>query len=227
MRNYRFVTAELLLEIYDRLYEAYGSQHWWPGDGALEIIVGAILTQTVSWRNVEKAIDNLRAAEILSVAGLRDIDTARLAELIRPAGYYNVKAKRLKTVIAFLLENYDGEVKRLLAREVPKLRDELLEVYGIGPETADSIILYAAEQPLFVVDAYTRRIMHRLGFTPDNASYDTLQAIFMDNLSPNTEMFNEYHALLVNLGKNVCRKRAPRCGECPIVDLCPSRQVYE
>lgn len=214
-----------LSEIYTRLYQHFGAQHWWPQhDGAFEIIVGAILTQNTAWTNVEKALANLKHARALTPARLHRIPTARLARWIRPSGYFNLKAKKLHAFTQFLLANHRGSLTRLFRLDTPTLREQLLAVYGIGPETADSIILYAAEKPIFVVDAYTRRICARLGLSREDASYDELQRLFMEHLPRDEKLFNEYHALLVALGKNLCKKTAPRCAQCPLVALCPTGQ---
>lgn len=215
-----------LQDVYSRLYARFGPQHWWPGDTPFEVIVGAILTQNTSWKNVEKAITNLKRAHLLNAAALRPVRLARLARLIRPSGYYNLKAKKLAAFVRFLYEAHHGRLSHLFAQETGALRVELLAVYGIGPETADSIILYAGNKPIFVVDAYTRRIMARLGLSSEDASYDDLQRLFMDHLPRDTALYNEYHALLVALGKDVCRKRAPRCGICPLHDICPHGSAF-
>ena len=217
-------TATRLTEVYDRLYACFGAQHWWPhsAGGAFEIVVGAILTQNTAWTNVEKALANLRRACLLTPAALYRAPTARLARLIRPSGYFNLKAKKLKAFTRFLFTEHRGKLTHLLARNTERLRAELLSVYGIGAETADSIILYAAHQPVFVVDAYTRRIFARLGLARADASYDELQSLIMQNLPRVASRFNEYHALIVALGKNTCKKRAPRCEECPLRVLCPA-----
>jgi endonuclease-3 related protein len=211
-------------EIYARLYAHFGPQHWWPHSrgGAFEIIVGAILTQNTAWTNVEKALVNLRRARLLTPGALHRAPTARLARLIRPSGYFNLKAKKLKAFTRFLFAEHRGRLAHLFALDPVRMREELLAVYGIGPETADSIILYAAHQPIFVVDAYTRRIFARLGLARAEASYGELQALFTQNLPRAEPLFNEYHALLVALGKHICQKRAPRCGECPLQEICPT-----
>lgn len=213
---------EQLKDIYARLYARFGAQHWWPGDGAFEVIVGAILTQNTAWTNVEKAMANLKRARLLNPTRMHRAPRARLARLIRPSGYFNLKAKKLKAFTRFLFAAQRGSLARLFRLDTATLRAELLAVYGIGPETADSIILYAARQPIFVIDAYTRRIMARLGMARDDASYDALQRLFMEYLPRKEPLFNEYHALFVALGKNYCTKRAPRCAECPLVEMCPT-----
>ncbi|MBN1527325.1 MAG: endonuclease III domain-containing protein [Candidatus Omnitrophica bacterium] len=204
-----------LLDIYERLYSHYGPQEWWPGRTRFEVIVGAILTQNTAWTNVEKAIANIRKARLLSPAALRKIPHKDLARLIRPAGYYNIKAKRLKNFIRYLFSNYAGSLNRASRRPTEDLRKELLAVNGIGPETCDSILLYAFEKPVFVVDAYTKRIFSRHHLFGEKADYHDAQTFFMDALAHDPAMFNEYHALIVALGKEFCRKR-PRCGACPL-----------
>jgi len=206
-----------LTRIYERLYARYGPQHWWPAGGPFEVIVGAILTQNTAWTNVAKAIENLRAAEKLSPASLRELAPSRLADLIRPCGYYNVKAGRLMAFVEWFGERYRDSLDRMFSRDTAELRRELLAVHGIGEETADSILLYAGEKPVFVIDAYTRRSFARLGMTPTADSYAAWQAMFMDNLPADAPLFNEYHALLVKLGKEACRPR-PRCAGCCLND---------
>jgi len=201
--------------------DGYGPRHWWPADEPFEVMVGAVLTQSAAWLNVEKAIANLKAAEALSPRALRRLNLPELAALIRPSGYYNAKAAKLKALVNWLKECCHDDLKKLFATSTDELRQQLLAVYGIGEETADSIVLYAANKPVFVIDAYTRRIITRLGLAPDGNSYAAYQALFMDNLPPDVTLFNEYHALLVHLGKNVCRRR-PLCRQCCLKDICPS-----
>jgi endonuclease-3 related protein len=217
-----------LVDVYTRLLKHFGAQHWWPADGDFEVIVGAILTQNTSWSNVEKAIANLKRANLLTPNALKRVSVARLARLIRPSGYFNLKAKKLKAFVHFLFDQPRGtrSVSHLFKLDTRTLRDKLLAVYGIGPETADSIILYAARQPIFVVDAYTRRVFARLGLSRENATYDELQAMFMTHLPHDEKLFNEYHALIVALGKNLCVKRAPRCTECPLAEICTTGQKF-
>jgi len=212
-------TGKKLLDIYRRLLAHYGPQHWWPAEEPFEVIVGAILTQTAAWGNVEKAIANLREADALSPKVLRQLSTSRLAKLVRPCGYYNAKALKLKSFAYWLGNHHDDDLNSLFAGNVEDLRQKLLSINGIGQETADSIILYAAGKPTFVVDAYTRRIISRLGLAPAKNSYADYQALFMENLEPDAKLFNEYHALLVCLGKSVCRPR-PLCRECCLSELC-------
>jgi len=210
-----------LLDIYQRLLAHFGPQHWWPAEESFEVIVGAILTQSAAWVNVEKAIANLRAAKALSPGTLRQLSLSKLATLVHPCGYYNAKAFKLKSFAFWLGNHYDDDLGRLFASKTADLRQQLLSIHGIGQETADSIILYAANKPIFVIDAYTRRIIKRIGLAPDKNSYAAYQAFFMKHLPPDTGLFNEYHALLVCQGKNVCR-RHPLCQQCCLNDICPS-----
>jgi endonuclease III related protein len=215
-----------LMQVYEQLYAHFGPQQWWPGDGPFQVIVGAILTQNTAWTNVEKAMVNLEQAGLLNAERLHAAQEARIAALVRPSGYFNLKAKKLKAFVRFLFEQHHGRLAHLFAHKTPELREELLGVYGIGPETADSIILYAAEQPIFVIDAYTRRIAGRLGWVRPDVTYDELQQLFMRNLPLDVQLFNEYHALLVALGKNYCVKTKPRCAECPLHSTCSFGQSH-
>lgn len=210
-----------LFDIYDRLYSAYGPQHWWPGDSAFEIIAGAILTQSAAWSNVERALANLKAAGALSPQGIAALSEEELAGLIRPSGYYNAKARKLKAFVRLLDECAGGDLPPLLALPATELRSLLLATHGLGPETADSILLYAAGRPVFVIDAYTRRTFSRLGLAPEMDSYASWQGQFSDALPPDARMFNEYHALVVRHGKQACRKR-PLCHGCPLAVICPT-----
>jgi endonuclease-3 related protein len=212
------MTGDKLTEIYELLYRHFGPQHWWPGQSALEIIVGAILTQNANWGNVEKAINNLKAAKSLSVESLHSMDVLKLAQLIRPAGYYNLKAKRLKNFINRLVEDFNGEMRALRRLDTESLRERLLSIKGIGPETADSILLYAFEKPVFVVDAYTARVAVRHGLIEPSVDYESLRELFQSNLPQEIQLFNEYHALLVRVGKEFCRPRA-KCTGCPLEKL--------
>lgn len=214
----RAKTRVILREIYKRLLKTFGPQHWWPGETPFEVMVGAILTQNTNWGNVERAIRNLKAHHQLSPSALHKISAAELAPLIRPAGYFNVKAKRLKNFVEFLFKEYDGDLKKMAREPLDKLRFKLLHVNGIGPETADSILLYALEKPVFVVDAYTRRVLCRHNLIGQDADYHRIQELFMGHLKPDVRFFNEYHALLVRLGKDHCRPK-PLCGECVLNNL--------
>ena len=205
-----------LLKIYDLLYAEFGPRHWWPGDTKVEIIIGAILTQNTAWKNVEKAIRNLKKEKMLSVSRLSDISEKKLAALIRPSGYYNVKADRIKIFLKFLNACYSGSIGRMFKTDLCQLREELLALKGVGQETADSILLYAGSKPVFVVDAYTKRVLLRHGFIGQKADYREIQSLFMDNLPEDTGLFNEFHALIVELGKSICKSKKPLCDICPI-----------
>ncbi|MCH8814918.1 MAG: endonuclease III domain-containing protein [Chloroflexi bacterium] len=210
-----------LLDVYDRLFRRFGSQRWWPGDGPFETIVGAILTQAAAWTNVEKALANLKSAGVLSPEGVASTPEEELASLLRPSGYYNAKARKLKAFVELLQRQFGGDLDRMLGCPAEVLREQLLSTYGIGPETADSILLYAAGRPVFVIDAYTRRIFSRLGVEPERDSYDGWQKMFECSLPAESRLFNEYHALIVRLGKEHCRKE-PECGACPLFQICPT-----
>ena len=212
-------TSQVLQNIYRQLMDSYGPQHWWPAEESFEVMVGTILTQSAAWLNAEKAIANLKAAQALSPPALRRFNLSELAALIHPSGYYNAKARKLKSLVHWLGENYEDSLEKLFTNSTDQLRQQLLSIYGIGEETADSIILYAANKPIFVIDAYTRRIINRIGLAPDSSSYAAYQALFVENLPIDTEMFNEYHALLVYLGKDICRRR-PLCWQCCLSDVC-------
>jgi len=209
-------TAELLEELYTRLYDHFGPRNWWPAETPFEVLVGAILTQNTNWQNVERAILRLKEAGVLSLAGLSALAKERLAELIRPAGYYNIKAERLRNFFALLNDEWDGDLKAFLAQSRDELRRQLLSVKGIGPETADSMILYAANLPVFVVDAYTARVLVRHRIMEGPLEYAEIQALFMDNLAEDACLYNEYHALIVALGKEYCKKSKPLCKDCPL-----------
>jgi endonuclease-3 related protein len=212
-------TRERLLEIYHRLLDFFGPQHWWPGQTPFEVAVGAILTQNTSWTNVAKAIANLKAAGCLDPHRLHEIGSEQLEMLIRPAGYFRVKAKRLRNFLDWLCENYDGDLRNLEPVKTARLREELLAITGIGPETADSILLYALNRPVFVVDTYTARVMVRHGLiAPEGLDYHQLQDLFLSNLEPDVALYNEFHALLVRAGKDHC-KPTPRCSACPLDPL--------
>jgi endonuclease III related protein len=212
-----------LAGVYDILYECHGPQHWWPADGAFEVCVGAILTQSTSWSNVEKAIAALKGAGLLSHDGISRARPRRLAKLIRPSLYYNVKARKLKEFVGFLGREYGGDVARMRPVPTDKLRAQLLDVWGIGPETADSILLYALGKRSFVVDAYTKRIFSRLGLMGEEAAYDEVKGFFESNIPADVRLYNEYHALIVVHGKNTCRAR-PLCGECSLSGGCAYAQ---
>jgi endonuclease-3 related protein len=209
---------ETLTNIYQLLFKRFGPQHWWPGETQFEIITGAILTQNTNWTNAEKAIKNLKSADMLSPKALNEADTNKVAELIRPAGYFNIKTKRLKNFLAWLFNHYDGRLENLENLSNERLRQELLSIKGIGYETADSILLYAFDRPIFVVDAYTARVAVRHGLAEPGIDYEQLRDLFQSNMPADTELFNEYHALLVRVGKEFCRPKAA-CPGCPLEKL--------
>jgi endonuclease III related protein len=208
-----------LTDIFEQLLDHHGPLRWWPAETPFEVCVGAILTQNTAWTNVEKAIIALKQADVLNPEGLRDIELEKLATLIRPAGYFNVKSRRLKDFIEWLFAKYGGDLEKMFDREWRILRNEFLKVRGIGPETCDSILLYAGQKPTFVVDAYTRRLFHRLGLLSVSADYEETRALFMEHLPSDTALFNEYHALIVEQCKQFCRK-TPRCDGCPLAIRC-------
>lgn len=205
----------MLNKIYQKLYHFYGPQGWWPGKTRFEVIVGAILTQNTAWRNVEVAIKNLKRAHILTPKKINDIDRKKLAQLIRPSGYHNVKSRRLKNFTNFLFKKYSGSLKKISRRETGLLRKKLLDLNGIGPETCDSILLYAFNRPVFVVDAYTKRIFSRHKLVRPNATYDEIQEYCIKNLPKNKKVYNEFHALIVRLAKEACKSN-PQCRGCPL-----------
>ena len=208
--------------IFQSLFRHYGSLHWWPAETPFEVAVGAILTQNTTWIQVEKAIDNLRQAGLLSPAALREVATSDLELKVRPAGFFRQKAHRLKLLAEHLCAFHQGRLEVLLAGPTDEVRRELLSLKGVGPETADSILLYAGGHPVFVVDAYTYRLCCRLGLYAGRADYQALQSLFMDHLPADAALFNAYHGLIVQLCKDVCRKRSPRCPDCPLAADCPS-----
>jgi endonuclease-3 related protein len=216
-RARRFPGALLRL-IYDRLYATYGPQGWWPGRTPTEVVIGAILTQNTAWRNVERAIANLRRAKALSWRALRDLTEPRLAELIRPAGTFRVKAARVKAFASFLWAHHSGSLKSLLSGDLDAVRARLLSIHGIGPETADAILLYAGNRPSFVVDRYTKRILHRHFLCEEDAGYESVRELFQSALPRDAQAYNEYHALLVAVAKKHCKTRA-QCDGCPLSAL--------
>jgi len=216
---------EMLLKIYNSLYDYFGPLKWWPGDSPFEIIVGAILTQNTSWGNVEKAINNLKKEYLLKPQNLYNINQEELAQLIKPSGYYNIKAQRLKNFITFFIEEYNGSVEKMFSGDGEELRRKLLKVNGIGPETADSILLYAGEKPFFVVDAYTKRIFSRHRLISEHATYHQIQEFFIQNLDQDVELYNEFHAQIVMLGKIICTSKNPDCSNCPIAFLTSMERI--
>lgn len=211
-----------LRTVYRRLAAAHGPQRWWPGDSRFEIMVGAVLTQNTAWTNVEKAIANLKRAHALSPEAIAGARHRQLADWLRPSGYFNIKAQRLRAFCRWLIAQ--GGVRRLARRPTAPLRAALLGVHGIGPETADDILLYAFERPVFVIDAYTRRIFQRLGVIDGDEDYESLRRLFETRLDADVPLFNEYHALIVAHGKDICRSR-PRCTGCCLGVCCPSKKL--
>jgi len=209
-----------LLDIFQRLLEHFGPQQWWPADTPLEMVIGAILTQNTNWINVEKALANLRRANALSVAALDNLDEASLQGLIRSSGFFRQKAARLKQFVRHLRRVHQGDLDLMLAQEMARLRNELLSLKGIGPETADSIILYAGRQPTFVIDAYTVRLLQRLGLIDGDPGYESLRSAFMQALPNDDRLFNEFHALIVRTGKGYCTRQSPGCSGCPLRSIC-------
>ena len=208
------------MDVYQRLYARYGPQHWWPGDGPFETIVGAILTQNTAWVNVERAMKGLREAHAMTPRRLRELPQDDLAAIIRSSGYFNSKARKLKAFAHHMGERYGDDLDALFSQELATLRIELLSIHGIGRETADDIILYAAGKPSFVIDSYTIRILQRLGLDPGGTGYDDFQALFHRNLDPDPDLFNEYHALLDRHAAVTCRK-SPLCSDCCLLEVCP------
>ncbi|MFA5351188.1 MAG: endonuclease III domain-containing protein [Candidatus Omnitrophota bacterium] len=205
-----------LNRIFLRLYSDFGPQHWWPADSSFEVIIGAILTQNTNWANVEKTIFALKERKCLNPKGLLRLSSRRLGNLIKSSGYYNIKAERIKNFLRFFFRFYSADIRRMGSQDLAVLRSQLLAVKGVGPETADSILLYALNKPVFVIDAYTKRIFSRHRILAENATYGQAQDIFMGNLKNDAKLFNEYHALLVKLGKDYCRKQNPKCEICPL-----------
>ena len=223
-------------KIYDRLYQTFGPQYWWPmdhshhqqhdSDPRFEVMIGAILTQNTAWINVEKAIQNLKQHNMLNPKAINEANNEILKQLINPSGFFNQKAKRLRIISEYILKLYHGNLNRFFEQSTVELRKELLNLHGIGPETADSILLYAGNKPVFVVDAYTKRLCRRFPLPPNPDSYDQIQQYFQDQLSrkyrPNelVLIYNEYHALIVELAKRFCKKQKPYCTDCPLNTLC-------
>ncbi len=213
--------AELLMQVYHRLYRRYGPQGWWPGDGPLDVVIGAILTQSAAWTNVEKAIRNLKDADCWSLESIDMCPQEELASIIRPSGYFNAKARKLKAFARHVCHHYGGHLGAFFNQETAELRSELLSIHGIGPETADDILVYAAAKPSFVIDAYTKRIMDRMGLIKSGkkTSYEECQSQFQERLPAEAQLYNEYHALLDQHAKVACAK-VPRCPDCCLLDLC-------
>jgi endonuclease-3 related protein len=207
--------GELLMQMYQKLWEAFGPQGWWPGETPFEVILGAILTQNTNWRNVAQVLAALKDEDLLNPKALQEMPEGELAQRIRPAGYFNIKARRVKNFLDFFAYRFQNSLEEMAREDLRTLRPALLTVKGIGPETADSILLYALHQPTFVVDAYSYRVLNRHHLAPEACSYDELQGLFMENLLPDVPLYQEFHALLVRVGKEFCRPR-PRCPSCPL-----------
>ncbi len=212
-----------LLEVYGRLYRHYGPQGWWPGEGPFEVIVGAILTQAAAWRNVERALANLKTAGCWSFPAIADRPREELAAIVKPSGYFNAKAAKLQAFANHVLARYGGDLNRMFDQDTESLRRELLSIHGIGPETADDILVYAAGKPSFVIDTYTIRILERLGIEPvgERRKYEDWQQLFHKSLRPDVTLFNEFHALLDHHAGLACRKR-PVCANCCLLEVCPA-----
>ncbi|MBI2344399.1 MAG: endonuclease III domain-containing protein [Deltaproteobacteria bacterium] len=206
----------MLHDIFTRLFAHFAPQRWWPGETPFEVMVGAILTQNTNWQNVERAIAQLKSTVAFTPHAIFALPPAMLAAAIRPAGYFNIKTGRLRNFLTYFVERYNGNVETMRQQPIAQLRTELLGVRGIGPETADSILLYALDKPVFVVDTYTQRVLSRHYLVPEETTYDDVQSIFMDSLAHDVRHFNEYHALLVAVGKTFCRRTNPQCEQCPL-----------
>lgn len=202
-------------DFYNALYSRYGPQDWWPAESELECILGTILTQNTSWKNVEKAFENLKSRGLISVDKLDSISTEKLALLIRPSGYFNQKAVKIKTFISYVKKAYNGELGKMLDEDTDRLREKLLSIKGIGPETADSILLYALKRPVFVIDTYTSRVLSRHSMVSMETSYQEMQELLMNSVPNDVQVFNEYHALFVKVGKEHCKRKA-LCKGCPL-----------
>jgi len=217
-------TGEALPQYFQAMSRRLGPMHWWPARGPFEVVVGAILTQNTAWANVERAIANLRRQRLLSVRALECVPLRKLAKLVRSSGYFRQKARKLKAFVKFLRQEHAGSLRKMFRTPTEQLRERLLAVHGIGPETADSILLYAGGHAVFVVDAYTKRVLQRHGFVDEKAGYEEVRELFEKNLPRDPQLWNEYHALLVNVGKNWCRARAPKCDQCPLQPFLPQGQ---
>ena len=213
-------TQETLMQIYQTLLEHFGSRGWWPADSRLEVIFGAVLTQAVAWKNVTRAIGNLKSAHLIDITAILNINEEDLAQYIKPALYHRQKARKLKALMTFIATEYNGDLDLMFTEPLPLLRKKLLAVWGIGPETADSILLYAGDKTIFVVDTYTKRIFYRLGMVDENISYQEMQEYLQHHVPSDSYIYNEYHALLVGLGANYCKKSRPLCNQCPLLKFC-------
>jgi len=219
--------SSIPLQVYERLLNVFGPQHWWPGDSPFEIVVGAVLVQNTAWRNVERAIENLREAGVMESHALYALPPQELAELIRPAGYFQVKAKRLRNLLKFVIDEFDGSLDDMFRTSLQTLREQLLAVHGIGPESADAILLYAGGLNTFVVDTYTHRILARHGWIDYDADYHQIKDHFESTLPADAQLYNEYHALLVRVGKDYCKRTAPKCETCPLQEFLPPNGIVE
>jgi endonuclease III related protein len=220
-RGGMLASSAALRTYYDALFAAHGPQHWWPGRTAFEIIAGAILTQNTSWSNVESALRNLRREKLLTPRAMEEVPFARLARLIRSSGYFRQKAKKLKCFVRFVRSQYGGSLAEMFRTPTAALREKLLSIHGIGPETADSILLYAGKHPVFVVDAYTRRLLERHNLAAPSQSYEEIRQLFERSVPGGAPLYNEFHALIVRTGKEHCRTQNPRCSECPLYSFLP------
>jgi len=218
----------LLIDVYDTLVSKYGPQGWWPGEGPLDVVIGAILTQNTAWSNVEKAITNLKMSNLWTLESIHRSSQEDLASVVLSSGYFNQKARKLKAFAEHIYIKHEGDLAKFLNQELSCLRKELLSIYGIGPETADDILVYAAEKPSFIIDVYTKRILGRLGFfdIKPRARYEDYQKLVQDQLPQDVRLFNEFHALLDNHAKLICKKN-PICSECVLVDVCNWAQQYD
>ena len=218
----------MLIDVYDTLFSKYGPQGWWPGEGPLDVVIGAILTQNTAWSNVEKAITNLKMSNLWSLESIHRSSQEDLASVVLSSGYFNQKARKLKAFAEHIYIKHEGDLVKFLNQELSCLRKELLSIYGIGPETADDILVYAAEKPSFIIDVYSKRILGRLGVfdIKPRARYEDYQKLVQDQLPQDVRLFNEFHALLDNHAKLICKKN-PICSECVLVDVCNWAQQYD
>ena len=214
------ITAQELIKIYNLMYEKNGSMNWWPSETPFETVIGALLAQFVSWKNVSIAIKKLKDNDLLNPEGIRTADEEGIIKLIYSTRFYKQKVKKLKSFCNLLLDKYNGSLDKMFNKDIKELRSELLSLYGVGEETADSIILYAAYKPVFVVDTYTRRIFSRFGYFKPDVSYKDMQEFFMKHLKPDVQLYNDYHAQIVNVGSNFCSSQKPGCSKCPLETVC-------
>ena len=211
---------ELLNNVYFRLVNKSGNMHWWPGETRDEIIIGAILTQNVSWKNVAKALENLKSKNMLTLKAVHEASAMEVGTLIQPTRFYNQKVISIKNFTKYLFDNYSGELDTMFASELENLRTELLNIKGLGAETVDCILLYGGNKLIFVIDGYTTRVFSRLGVGEKNWAYDDYQRLFMSNINPDLELYKDYHAQIVNLGHSLCKNKKPNCRVCPLAEIC-------